>query len=177
MSYTISTACFRHSPTIRDQYAARHPLSPEPTVRFNDLAFAVHALVLVVLTYSQFYVWIWNLAVSDTQRTSVLTRSIVALSMLSVLSTSVAVVMIPSTHWQWIDVVYIFGYIKLVATFVKYTPQVWHNFKRKSTRGWSIDQILFDCVGGVLSLAQLFLDASFQGDVSPPRANSTCITC
>ena len=69
-----------------------------------------------------------------------------------------------SDQWQWIDVLYILGYIKLVATFVKYIPQAFVNFKRKSTKGWSINQILFDITGGVLSLLQLIIDASFQGD-------------
>lgn len=39
--YTISSVLFLFSPTVRGEYARRHPLSPEPTVRWNDLAFAV----------------------------------------------------------------------------------------------------------------------------------------
>lgn len=45
------------------------------------------------------------------------------------------------------------------------------NYKRKSTQGWSISQILFDIVGGVLSLLQLVIDASFQGDWSGITGN------
>lgn len=45
------------------------------------------------------------------------------------------------------------------------------NYKRQSTRGWSIGQILFDFAGGILSLAQLLLDASFQGDWSGVTGN------
>lgn len=50
-------------------------------------------------------------------------------------------------------------------------PQVYMNYQRKSTQGWSIGQILFDFAGGVLSLAQLFLDASFQEDWSGVTGN------
>lgn len=71
------------------------------------------------------------------------------------------------TYWQ----VYIFGHIKLLATFVKYAPQAWLNYQRGSTEGWSIGQILFDFAGGVFSLAQLFIDASFQGDWSGVTGN------
>ena len=46
------------------------------------------------------------------------------------------------------------------------------NYKRKSTQGWSIGQILFDITGGVLSLLQLIIDASFQGDWSGITGNS-----
>ena len=55
--YAISTSAFLYSPLIRRQYAQRNPVSPTPTVRANDLAFALHAVVLSVLTYSQFFCW------------------------------------------------------------------------------------------------------------------------
>ena len=51
-------------------------------------------------------------------------------------------------------------------TVVKYMPQAWTNYKRKSTVGWSIGQILLDLAGGVLSIAQLVIDSSLQGDWS-----------
>jgi cystinosin len=50
-------------------------------------------------------------------------------------------------------------------------PQVWVNYKRKSTHGWSIWQILFDMVGGVLSILQLVIDASLQADWSGITGN------
>jgi cystinosin len=43
-------------------------------------------------------------------------------------------------------------------------PQVWLNYKRQSTEGWSIGQILLDLSGGILSLLQLVIDASLQPD-------------
>jgi cystinosin len=62
--------------------------------------------------------------------------------------------------------VYSFGYVKLFVTLIKYTPQLWMNYQRQSTDGWSIGQILLDFSGGVLSLIQLLIDASFQPDWS-----------
>ncbi len=61
--------------------------------------------------------------------------------------------------------------MKLVATIVKYIPQVWVNYKRQSTVGWSIYQILLDFTGGVLSLMQLVLDSSLQNDWSGLTGN------
>lgn len=61
--------------------------------------------------------------------------------------------------------------MKLVITVVKYVPQAWVNYKRKSTRGWNIVQILLDFTGGVLSLAQLVLDSAFQDDWSGITGN------
>ncbi|KAL9033396.1 MAG: hypothetical protein Q9214_007536, partial [Letrouitia sp. 1 TL-2023] len=67
--------------------------------------------------------------------------------------------------------VYAVGYVKLLITVVKYIPQAWTNHRRKSTVGWSIDQILMDVVGGTLSIAQLFIDSSLQNDWSGVTGN------
>jgi cystinosin len=67
--------------------------------------------------------------------------------------------------------VYAFGYVKLFVTLVKYMPQVWMNYQRQSTDGWSIGQILLDFSGGVLSLLQLLIDASLQLDWSGVTGN------
>lgn len=53
-------------------------------------------------------------------------------------------------YWNPVSVL---GYSKLVISFVKYSPAVYWNFKRKSTKGWSIFNILLDLVGGAFSLA------------------------
>lgn len=67
--------------------------------------------------------------------------------------------------------VYTLSYVKVLITVVKYVPQAWVNYKRKSTDGWSIVQILLDLSGGVLSLIQLVLDSSFQNDWSGITGN------
>ncbi|KAE9974763.1 hypothetical protein EG328_003669 [Venturia inaequalis] len=177
ISYTISTAAFLYSPTIQSQYAYRHPLSPETTVRFNDFVFAAHGAVLCVITYSQFFPTIWSFKVGSRQRASRVVLGIFWGSILVVLLTIILV----RTHgkdggndpsgWAWIDVIYSFGYVKLLCTVVKYCPQVYANYKRKSTEGWSINQILLDFTGGILSLAQLLIDSALQADWSGLTGN------
>jgi cystinosin len=196
--YTISTCCFSYSPTIRQQYAARHPVSPEPTVQPNDVAFGVHAVVLVALTYSQFFSRLWGFEDSSRQRATRPVLGVVWGSLVGVFGITAVVVFRSGWRdqdpldWAWIDVVrpssaqiarislpclpqfsqlYTLGYVKLVVTFVKYIPQAFLNYKRKSTEGWSIGQILFDLTGGLLSIAQLVLDASFGGDWSGITGN------
>lgn len=63
------------------------------------------------------------------------------------------------------------GYCKLVITIVKYIPQAWTNYKSKSTEGWSIDQVLLDLTGGILSILQLVIDSSLQKDWSGLTGN------
>jgi cystinosin len=65
-----------------------------------------------------------------------------------------------STHAAQI---YALGYVKLVTVVVKYVPQAFLNYKRKSTTGWSIYPMLLDFAGGVTSLLQLFIDSALQG--------------
>ncbi|KAI9809671.1 MAG: hypothetical protein M1825_000103 [Sarcosagium campestre] len=178
--YSISTAAFLYSDTVRRQYAQRNPVSPVPTVRANDLAFALHAVVLSIATYSQF--WCWGFRRDRAQRVSRPVMGIVGGSIIGV-STVVALVLLAdddeskagspdaSGGWAWIDVIYALGYVKLVGTLVKYMPQAWVNYKRQSTVGWSIVQILLDVSGGVLSILQLLLDASQQDDWSGVTGN------
>jgi len=54
--------------------------------------------------------------------------------------------------------------IKLAISFVKYCPQVFLNFRRKSTIGWNIWNVLLDFTGGLLSVAQLIFDSWRKGD-------------
>jgi len=177
LCYTISTSAFLYSPVVRKQYAVRNPVSPEPTVAFNDLAFAAHAVVLSVLTYSQFWSSLWGFKVGKLQKVS---RPIAGIFWGSLIAILVVILLVRTrgrdggrdpTGWAWIDVIYTIGYVKLVVTVVKYIPQAWVNYKRKSTVGWSIWQILLDISGGVLSILQLVIDSSLQNDWSGLTGN------
>lgn len=57
------------------------------------------------------------------------------------------------------------GYFKLSISFLKYLPQFYWNYKRKSTVGWSIANIILDLTGGLLSFLQMALEAIFGEDV------------
>lgn len=109
--YMIYTAVFLYSPLIRQQYAARHPLSPEPSVRFNDLAFAVHAVILSSIVYSMFWSWIWGFNVSRFQHVSGLIAGVfwgcivaVVAVLLLITSQGKGNSLDPSA-WAWIDAV------------------------------------------------------------------------
>jgi cystinosin len=69
------------------------------------------------------------------------------------------------------DQVYAIQYVKLILTVWKYVPQVFANFKRQSTIGWSITQQLLDFSGGFLSMIQLLIDSSLQADWSGLTGN------
>ena len=56
-------------------------------------------------------------------------------------------------------VINICGYCKAAITFLKYSPQVYLNYKNKSTSGWSIGNVMLDFSGGMFSLLQLVIEA------------------
>lgn len=57
------------------------------------------------------------------------------------------------------------GYFKIVITNLKYLPQIYWNYKRKSTKGWSIFSILTDMTGGICSFAQMLIEYLYGEDV------------
>ncbi|EDU50204.1 cystinosin [Pyrenophora tritici-repentis] len=168
--YTVSTASFLYSPTIKSQYAYRHLNAPETTVRFNDFLFAAHGAVMCVIIYSQFFERIWGFDVGKSQRVSrpvlfiwwACVFAIVFVMLLVLRDGSVDDFDVYS--WAWIDVINTLGYVKLLTVLVKYIPQAWVNYKHKSTAGWSIYPMLLDFAGGWLSLAQLCIDSALEND-------------
>ncbi|KAH7126860.1 L-cystine transporter-like protein [Dendryphion nanum] len=166
--YAVSTAAFLYSPTVRSQYAFRHPESPETTVRFNDFLFAAHGSLLCVVIYTQFFPWIWGFKVGKRQQASKAVLGIFWGCLLGLLMTLIFVWTkgnggYDPSKWAWLDVIYALGYVKLITVVIKYIPQVWVNYKRKSTVGWSIYPMLLDFLGGVMSLTQVMIDSLLQG--------------
>ena len=108
--YTASTTAFFLVPTIRRQYATRHPLSPEPTVRFNDFAFALHGLVLCIVTYTQFWKPIWGFSDTESRRASnvalgIFWGSMTAISIITLMALSHTRNTNDTQSWAAIDVV------------------------------------------------------------------------
>ncbi|KAI4203235.1 MAG: hypothetical protein LQ346_001831 [Caloplaca aetnensis] len=168
VSYLASTLAFYASPLIRHQYAVRNPSAPNPTVRLNDVVFTVHAVVLSSLVWSMFAKRIWGLEQGAGQRVSGVIWAVAVGSVLAVVVATVYVAAAPgggydAEGWAWIDVVYAVSYIKLFVTVIKYIPQAYTNYQRKSTDGWSIEQLIMDLVGGVLSVVQLVIDSLLEG--------------
>ena len=108
--YTLSTAAFLYSPTIRSQYAYRHKENPTTTVRFNDFLFAAHGAVMCVIIYSQFFPRIWNFKVGSRQRASRPVLVIWWTSVFAILAVALLAQMgkdggYDPAGWAWIDVV------------------------------------------------------------------------
>ncbi|KAI1215020.1 PQ loop repeat-domain-containing protein [Annulohypoxylon truncatum] len=176
LTYLIYNAVFYSSPVIRYQYALRNH-DHTPTVAVNDIVFAAHAFVVCTILTSQYFVpSIWGFDHAPGTKPSrlilgVMSGSIIAVAIIIFVVASVPPDANPKTSWAWLDVIYTLSYVKLLITLVKYAPQLVYNFRQRSTKGWSIWQILLDFLGGMLSIAQLVIDSWLQGDWSGITGN------
>ncbi|KAF9927140.1 hypothetical protein BGZ65_006924 [Modicella reniformis] len=159
LCYSIFNIAFFCSSEVQEEYKRRNG-GQENLVRANDVFFAVHALILSTFTLAQ--TWIYKR--DPIQKVSWPSRIFITLASL------ISLILIGPVAFgggkNWIHVLYFLSYVKLVISFIKYCPQVFINWRAKSTIGWSIHNILLDLTGGVLSIAQLFLDAYLSGDWS-----------
>ncbi|KAJ1954571.1 hypothetical protein EC988_002363 [Linderina pennispora] len=154
---TFNTAFF-FSDSIRDEYAKRND-GHQNLVRFNDLFFSYHALVVSIVTFVQSFLY---------KRAPAQESSLVVRVFFFATATGAVLLSLFSTAY---NVVYFLSFIKLGCSLIKYIPQTFLNFRRKSTVGWSIHNILLDFTGGVLSFTQLILDAARSGNVGEAFGN------
>ncbi|KAI8967075.1 PQ loop repeat-domain-containing protein [Mycotypha africana] len=157
LCYSVYNLAFFSNGQIRDEYRQRYPNSESNLVRLNDVVFSIHGLALSTLLLLQTCIY----KKQSNQKISSFAASFVWLTMIG------SVLVVAIIHYGgfiWLDFMYYLSSVDMVLTFIKYLPQAWLNYKRKSTSGWSIQYILWDLTGGLLSILQLLLDASIDGD-------------
>ncbi|XP_076278859.1 lysosomal cystine transporter cystinosin isoform X3 [Lasioglossum baleicum] len=135
---------------IELEYFRRYPKGLNP-VQVNDVFFSLHAVFATVITIIQCFLY-----ERGNQRVSITARIIhLVFAVFIVLSIILAAV----NTIAWLDFLYYCSYVKLCITLIKYVPQAFYNYKRKSTVGWSIGNIFLDFTGGILSMLQMILNA------------------
>ncbi|CAF1224404.1 unnamed protein product [Rotaria sp. Silwood1] len=146
--YSIFNVALYTSSKVQHQYYAIHPHGVLP-VLLNDVIFSCHAVFACTVTIIQCLLF-----EHGNQRVSYVARLLNGIGIVFLLISSIISL---SNHLSTLTLLYFFSYIKLAITILKYCPQAWMNYKRKSTEGWSIGNILLDFTGGVFSLLQMFL--------------------
>jgi len=142
-------------PAIQDEYHDRYPRQMI-SVEINDVVFALHAVAVTIFCILQTCIYERN-----GQRVSWTCRVILCVFGLISLIGLIVVVLHKIT---WLSYLYIFSYMKLCVTLIKYVPQAMMNFRRKSTEGWSIGNVLLDFTGGTFSIFQMFILAFNTSD-------------
>lgn len=172
--YTAYNAALYWNPSIQKLFKERYGPDTEITVQSNDVAFSIHALVLSLITLCQILYYNNN----GNNETAVVRLSkpirIVIIGIAIICIGFPLMVVLDNNDEQhnnyylnnddgssgmgkfnWLDFIYLLSYIKIFISLIKYIPQVLLNFRRKSTVGWSIWNILLDLTGGTLSDLQV----------------------
>ncbi|XP_069082444.1 cystinosin [Pleurodeles waltl] len=139
---------------IKEQFLQVYPNGVIP-VDANDVFFSLHAVVLTLVVIFQCYIY-----ERGSQKVSKVAIGLLLLAWIFAFCTLFVAV---SGRITWLQFLFFFSYIKLGITLVKYFPQAFLNFRRKSTEGWSIGNVLLDFTGGSFSLLQMFLQ-SYNND-------------
>ncbi|KAM0940247.1 putative lysosomal cystine transporter [Dioscorea sansibarensis] len=152
-SYLIYNAGLFFSKAIQRQYHNKYGHDQMIPVAPSDVAFSTHAVTLTLLTL--FQVLIYDRGNQKVSKTCISITSIIWFSALVCL-----IVAWPKHSWLWL--VSVFNTIQVVMTAIKYTPQAFMNFRRKSTIGWSVGNILLDLTGSLLNFVQMVVQSIDQ---------------
>ncbi|CAG2172217.1 unnamed protein product, partial [Oppiella nova] len=148
--YSIFNSGLYFSAKVQSLYEEAFPRSEIP-ILLNDVVYAYHAAFATAITLIQCYIY----------ERGGQTMSWLGKLYLAVTWTAAGIQLVLS--WtgvmSWLTYLYYFSYVKLSVTLIKYAPQAWSNYKRKSTSGWSIYMIYMDISGGVNGLLQMIFIA------------------
>jgi len=164
--YNITGFTFYAIYTITN-YIQQHNLGLTESVSLEDIVFAVHACFIQSIIVFQCVIYKFeNHTINKWHMYLCVVFWILALY---------NVVLSAAGFMPWCtqdggeyhyNTVEFLGYVKAMISFVKYTPQAYMNWSRKSTVGWSIGNVLLDITGGSFSFAQQFVDAYRQDTMS-----------
>jgi len=164
LCYASYNCALYWSSVLRGEYIQRFPFGIVP-VMSNDVAFSIHALAACMLTLIQTFLYERVGQRVSRHALGMMVGCLLLISFFGVLATTQTILLL--------DLLDVLSYVKLAVTLVKYVPQAWFNFRRKSTSGWSIHNVLLDTLGGTLSVAQMSILAynyddweSMVGDVT-----------
>uniref|UniRef100_A0A8C6T6K5 Cystinosin, lysosomal cystine transporter n=1 Tax=Neogobius melanostomus TaxID=47308 RepID=A0A8C6T6K5_9GOBI len=154
IAYSVFNICLFWVEPVKEEFLKSNPNGVNP-VTASDVFFSLHAVLLcfIYICQAAFYQ-------RGGQTVSWPARGLLLVGWtFALVSLFLAVGRIIS----WLQYIYYFSYIKLAVTLVKYVPQAYMNYRRRSTVGWSIGNVLLDFTGGVLSILQMILE-SYNND-------------
>ncbi|XP_035896639.1 cystinosin homolog isoform X1 [Anopheles stephensi] len=135
---------------IEAEYFRRHPFGLNPVVA-NDVGYAVHAVFGNLVLIAQCYIYHSGGNMVSTAVKLLISGYVMMVAVFCILTIE--------QQMHWLDFLYMLSYVKLSTNLIKYIPQVFMNYQRKSTEGFAISNRLLDMAGGLLSLTQMVLNS------------------
>ncbi|XP_070816392.1 cystinosin isoform X1 [Chaetodon trifascialis] len=150
IAYSVFNIGLFWVPYVKEEFLKRNPNGINP-VNANDVFFSLHAVLLCLIYINQAAIY---------ERGGQKVSRMALFLLLIGWTFAVVSIFLAVAKWiMWLDYLYYFSYIKLAVTLVKYVPQVYMNYRRQSTEGWSIGNVLLDFTGGILSILQMILQS------------------
>jgi len=159
--YALYNSFFFWDKRIRQQYQDENGGPDTPiTVESNDVAFALHGLLVSTLLTIQ-------VAYYNGFRTSPLSKATIILIIVLALTTGTYIlcILLHIQGFRWIHFLKGMATLKILLASTGYIPQLMLNYRRKSTDGFNIWNIYLDFGGGLLSTVQIILDSVDLGDL------------
>uniref|UniRef100_A0A0K0EWQ8 Cystinosin (inferred by orthology to a human protein) n=1 Tax=Strongyloides venezuelensis TaxID=75913 RepID=A0A0K0EWQ8_STRVS len=153
--YTIYNVLMYFDPYVQDLYLQVHKRSLIP-VLLNDVVFAVHAFAACIITGIQCFIY-----TRENQRVS---YTCYGLSSVLILGAAISFILSLCNVINWLQFINNLSYLKMAVTLSKYFPQAILNYRRKSTVGWSIGNVLLDFTGGFMDIVQMVLQGANTND-------------
>ena len=131
-------------------------------VSIQDIIFASHAVLITCITIVQIFIYFDK--TDPNQKVSSTCKMICTCLIWGVMQILFIERVLKlydahqtDTSFPFNSVIYL-GWCKVFISLIKYMPQAYFNYSRKSTVGWSIMNILLDFTGGSFSFAQNIID-------------------
>ncbi|RYQ86362.1 hypothetical protein Ahy_B10g106030 isoform A [Arachis hypogaea] len=153
-SYLIYNASLFFSPVIQKQYFDKYGYQQMIPVAANDVAFSTHSVVMNLVV-------LFQLAIYERGNQKFTKYAISIVAIVCIIYSICFFIALPSHSWLWL--ISIFNSIQVCMTIIKYFPQAFMNFLRKSTDGFSIGGVLLDFSGGVFNYSQMAVQSIDQG--------------
>lgn len=140
---------------IQDEYFRRHPRGLIP-VKINDVVYNIHGISALIVTVIQCFVY---------EKGNQIVTMFGRVTLTLIFTFSLIIVILAGLNViEWLDFLYYCSYNKVIITALKYIPQAYMNYKRKSTQGWSIGLVILQLSGGIFSVLQMILDSYNYND-------------
>ncbi|CAN8066231.1 unnamed protein product [Agarophyton chilense] len=160
ISYAIYTFSSFFDARVGESYNKATGFPPQ--VEVNDVLFAVHGAVMCCALIVQLFLYPPRTA---PKRYTAVPALMVQMAVLCGLAASI------SGALDWYKYLRVAGGVKVVASVIKHFPQLYLNYHRSSTVGWSYTMILLDVVGGVFSMGQQVVRCMMMGNLKAFSSN------
>jgi len=176
VAYNISGYLFYSTYTIVS-FIQQHRLGLTEAVAPNDVAFAVHGVILMLILIGQCCIYerqeqkvhpAHGFAVACMWFGAIINCFLAFSDVIPFYTHNPPGVSHSTPAYSVLEYC---GYCKVFVSFIKNCPQAYLNYKTRSTAGWSTVNVNLDITGGLLSFAQQGIDAYNQGDASVLTGN------